>query len=146
MHSSTSYYKAKFFLWLVGASMAISTFGGCAAERMLPQAMMPTAPKECEQVMNFKVDPLPQGKSNAASLSVAMAKEGATRQQEHTTSKVCAEYALRTAGVMKEKDTPPEAKKGVEPASSTATVKTVKSKPVAKTPAVPNTTTEQPVS
>lgn len=83
-----------------------ATLGGCANERGLPFVYMPTPPKECEQVMDFKVEPLPKGKSNAAALSVAMAKEGATRQQEHTTSKVCAEYALRTAGVMKDKEAP----------------------------------------
>lgn len=82
---------------------------GCANDRMLPWAYMPTPPKECDQVLDFKVDPLPPGKSNAAKLSVDLAKEGAMRQQEHATSRVCAEYALRTAGVMKDKDRKPVA-------------------------------------
>lgn len=80
---------------------------GCANQRALPVVFMPDPPKECEQVLDFKVEPLTPGKSNAAKLSVDMAKEGAARQQEHAKSKVCAEYALRTAGVMKDKDRAP---------------------------------------
>jgi hypothetical protein len=38
---------------------------------------------------------------------VDMAKEGAARTKEQADSKVCAEYALRTAGVMKDGDRVP---------------------------------------
>ncbi len=115
------------------ALLAGITLSGCAADRMLPQAMMPTPPKECEQVLGFKVDPLPPGKSNAAALSVAMAKEGAARQQEHTISRVCAEYALRTAGVMKDKEAPAAAAKGVDGAKTTVPTK----KPAGKAGEIP---------
>lgn len=103
----TRYQKLRVQLFYFGVSL-VAAMGsiGCSPSRMLPIAYMPTPPKECEQVLGFKVDPLPPGKSNAAKLSVDMAKEGAARQQEHTVSKVCAEYALRTAGVMKDKETP----------------------------------------
>lgn len=74
----------------------------CADKRIMPAMFMPDPPKECEEVMGFEVKPLPTGKSNAAKLSVDMAKEGAARQEEHVKSKVCASYALRTAGVMKD--------------------------------------------
>jgi hypothetical protein len=110
--------RTRLFL-VVGNLMALgATLSGCAGDRLMPMAMMPTPPKECEQVLGFEVAPLPSGKSNAAALSVAMAKEGAARQQEHATSKVCAEYALRTAGVMKDKEAPASAKNGVEAAKA----------------------------
>lgn len=87
-------------------AMAAVTLGGCSNSRWMPLVYMPDPPKECAEVLDFKVEPLPPGKSNGAKLGVDMAKEGATRQQEHNISKVCAEYALRTAGVMKDKDKP----------------------------------------
>lgn len=90
--------------------------GGCATERLMPTVFMPTPPKECEQVLGLTVEPLPKGKTTDAQLAVWMAKEGAARQKEHEMSKVCAEYALRTAGVMKDKDKP-ATKGGVEAAS-----------------------------
>ena len=92
--------------------------GGCATDRLLTVAFMPTPPKECEQVLGLTVEPLPKGKTTDAQLAVWMAKEGAARQKEHEMSKVCAEYALRTAGTMKDKDKPPT--KGVDPAAATA--------------------------
>jgi hypothetical protein len=120
---------------VMGLFLLSPIFGGCAMDRMMPMAMMPTPPKECQQVMSFEVKPLPEGKSTATALSVAMAKEGAARQQEHAVSKVCAEYALRTAGVMKDKEAPAEAKKGVDGATSgtPATSPTVKKSPAKKT-------------
>jgi hypothetical protein len=93
---------------------------GCATERAMPLTMMPTVPKECETVLDFSVPPLPPGKTDGANLAVAMAKEGASRQQEHAISRVCAEYALRTAGVMKEAEAPTTAKKGVASAKAKA--------------------------
>lgn len=96
---------------------------GCATDRLMPTVFMPTPPKECEQVLGLTVEPLPKGKTTDAQLAVWMAKEGAARQKEHEMSKVCAEYALRTAGVMKDKDKPPTESKGgetVEPANTAA--------------------------
>lgn len=113
--------------WKIGLCAVLFgvALSGCAADRMLPMAMMPTPPKECEQVLGFTVDPLPRGKSNAAKLSVDMTKEGAARQQEHAVSRVCAEYALRTAGVMKDREAPASVRKGVEPARTTIPTKPI---------------------
>lgn len=110
--------RQRAYLFAVSVMALAGTLGGCANERMMPIVYMPTPPKECEQVMGFKVEPLPAGKSNAAKLSVDMAKEGAARQQEHTISKVCAEYALRTAGVMKDKEAPKTGEPAVAAAST----------------------------
>lgn len=114
---NTNIYRELFLGAIVVLGVA-SLLGGCVSERQLPAAMMPTPPKECQQVLDFKVEPLAPGKSTATALSVAMAKEGAARQQEHATSKVCAEYALRASGVMKDKEAPAEAKKGVDAATA----------------------------
>lgn len=134
--------KQRAFLFAVSVMVAASTLAGCATDRLLPIVYMPTPPKECEQVLGFKVDPLPTGKSNAAALSVAMAKEGAARQQEHSTSKVCAEYALRTAGVMKDKDKP---RASGEPAVLAATTTPVTGHGPGSNPATGNTRRTRPV-
>jgi hypothetical protein len=127
--------RTRVYLLASSLMMLGTALSGCTTDRLLPQAMMPTPPKECEQVLGFEVAPLPPGKSNAAALSVAMAKEGASRQQEHATSKVCAEYALRTAGVMKDKEAPASAQKGVEPAKVVPPTKGKSRTPAAETPA-----------
>lgn len=101
------------------AGMAALCLIGCGDSRMLPAIYMPTVPKECEQVLAFKVQPLPSGKSNAAKLSVDLAREGAIRSTEHEISRVCAEYALRTAGVMKDKDKSPAPGEPVVAAATT---------------------------
>lgn len=96
-------YKT-FSLAILVAASAFS--GGCARDRILPTVFMPDPPKECEEVLNFKVEKLPKGKTTDSQLAVWMAKEGAARQKEHEISRVCAEHSLRTAGVMKDKDKP----------------------------------------
>jgi hypothetical protein len=104
------------------ATLALGALlAGCAAERLLPQAMMPDAPKECDQVMRFQVDPLPKGASTATVQSTQLAKEGSTRQVEHEISRVCAEYALRAAGKMKDVDAPKSSKSGVNASRSSVT-------------------------
>ena len=92
-----------FSLAILVAAVA-TAFGGCAKDRILPTVFMPDPPKECEEVLNFKVEKLPKGKTTDSQLAVWMAKEGAARQKEHEISRVCAEHSLRTAGVMKDKD------------------------------------------
>lgn len=112
---------------LIAATVLLGILlSGCATERAMPLTMMPTVPKECETVLDFNVPPLPPGKTDGANLAVAMAKEGASRQQEHAISRVCAEYALRTAGVMKEADSPTAAKKGVAGAKAKVPAKSTK--------------------
>jgi hypothetical protein len=133
----------KLYLKLVGVSVMAATLAGCSMDRMMPMAMMPTPPSECEKVLGFKVEPLPKGKTTDAQLAVWMAKEGATRQTEHSTSRVCAEYALRVAGVMKDKEVPAAAKQGVEPAK---VVPPTKAKKASKPAAVPEANDTTPAS
>lgn len=75
---------------------------GCGDTRQLPLTYMPKIPKECSEVMDFKVEPLPSGKSTATKLSVDMMKEGGVRKQEHEIAKVCAQYAIQAEATMKD--------------------------------------------
>jgi 4'-phosphopantetheinyl transferase EntD len=91
---------------------ATLVLGGCANSYNLPSFYTPEVPKECSQVLGFEVKELPKGKSNAAAVSVELAKEGAVRQEEHSISKVCARHALRTGGIA-DAETPKALKGGV---------------------------------
>lgn len=107
----------------VGITMIGVLLSGCATKRGLPIVYMPDPPKECEYVMNgvdgksgdklFEVTPYPRGATTTGQVNVWLAKEGATRKNEREVSRVCAEYALRTAGVMADKDKPPSIGGGV---------------------------------
>lgn len=118
---------------MVGALALVAmagTFGGCASKRGLPIVYMPDPPKECEYVMNgvdgksgtrlFEVEPYPRGSTTTGQVNVWLAKEGATRKNEREISRVCAEYALKTAGVMADGDKPKGLSGGVNETPSVA--------------------------
>ena len=99
-------FGGRMALTIFAISLLSTTLMGCEAKRLLPMVYMPDAPKECDAVLDQKVEALPSGKTNAAALSAMMAKDSADRLKEQADSKVCAEFALRTAGTMKDKDKP----------------------------------------
>jgi hypothetical protein len=108
-------------LFLYALFVVPAFLGGCSNSRGLAQLYMPEPPKECADIVNgtdgktgtklFEVQKFPAKATSTGQVNVWLAKEGATRSNEHEISKVCAKYALTTAGVMADAEQPKELKK-----------------------------------
>lgn len=129
--------------YLVGVVVTMATVGvfgsGCSTNRALPINYIPEPPQECKDVIAgvdsktgqrmFIVDKLPEKNTTTGQINVWLAQEGATRENEHSIAKTCANYALRTAGVMADAPTPKGVSNGPVPESDpkAVNVKTRKS-------------------
>lgn len=117
----------------VAAALMLGLIGaGCSTNRDMATNYQPDPPKECQEIIDgtdstsgerlFEVHPYPSKTTSTGQVNVWLAKEGTARKDEHAKAKVCAEHALRTAGVMADAPKPKSFKAAPAAPAHTVTV------------------------